>query len=616
MRALKLLVWPVSVLLKRLGPWWRSFSGESGKRRRRAQQIANSMQSEFNRLGFTKTITTKKSKTKRQRVQFSYPLLMTPDELWLPIKHHSLPTGLRPDDLRDEAVVRSIEDRLNVGVRIDSLPSCTLCFVVRLGGSTFPASYSLNSFETPETAGALAFPLGVNSYGDQVVGDLVDFKHLLIAGATGGGKTTLYHSIITTLISRNSADTLELWLIDMKRTEFALYRPLQGKRDKAGIVRHIAVDPPDAVELLASAYKEIVQRNQLMEKLGVTSITDLEQSTGQRLKRIVLIVDEFAILTTDTTKVGKQSVGKWSKLLMTRIASLGRSAGVSICIATQMVKKEVIDGMISANFENRIAFSCATWRESNLVVQSSEAVGMPDGRAIVRIEGKTTEVQTCYVTPSQVKLEIARVAEFGPDGGLGDEENRRFVRNAKLLLDVACRQLAGEFTRSKLLALEGVRGTISWDAFDEIARKLERDGILESGGPRKPRRVGRAFFGRPNLIDQFYGVIDVDSVSPRDYSVTIIESLRSDEKGLRSTHQDAENRPMLIEHDTEYGVDDSPDDANTGISDDDDPDDPDDESLMEIGQLVAAIAAPAPEEMPPPKKPKKPKKPSSAAQVA
>ena len=108
----------------------------------------------------------------------------------------------------------------------------------------------------------------------------------------------------------------------------------------------------------------------------MTSITDLEQSTGQRLKRIVLIVDEFALLTTDTTRVGKQTVGTWSKLLMTRIASLGRSSGVSICIATQMVKKEVIDSMISANFEHRIAFSCATWRESNLVVQSSEVGGV------------------------------------------------------------------------------------------------------------------------------------------------------------------------------------------------------------------------------------------------
>lgn len=588
MRVLQALFWPLSFIAKPIKGWLSAFDGAAGKRRRRGQQIASSMQAEFSRLGFTRTLTTKKGKTKRQRVQFDYPLLLTADELWLPIKHTSLPTGVRPDDLRAEETVRSLEDCLNAGVRVDALPTSTLCFVVRLGGSTFPAKFSLNSFETPDAAPALAFPLGVDSYGDQVIGDLVEFKHLLIAGATGGGKTTLYHSMITTLISRNSADTLELWLIDMKRTEFALYRPLLGKRDQPGIVRHVAVDPEEAVELLSRAYKEIVQRNQHMERLGVTSITDLEQSTGQRLKRIVLIVDEFAILTTDTTRVGKQTVGTWSKLLMTRIASLGRSSGVSICIATQMVKKEVIDGMISANFENRIAFSCATWRESNLVVQSSEAVGMPDGRAIVRVEGKTREVQTCYVTPGQVKLEIARVAEFGPDGGLGDEDTRRFVRNAKLLLDAACRELGGDFARAKLLALDGIRGTITWDAFDEIARRLERDGILEAGGPRKSRRVARAFFGRPNLIDQFYGVIEAEEGPHRTHSVTVIDSLQGEEHTLRGTHQDAEKEMVLLAEVTEYGVGDSPVYANTGIHDDAiDGDEP----VMNLWQALVVQAA-------------------------
>ena len=610
MQIRRVLVWPVVWLLKAIRTQIRASDGEAGKRRRRAHQIANAMQAEFTRLGFSKTIVGKKGRTRRMRVRFDYPLLLTTDELWLPIKHTSLPTGVRPDDLRAEETVQSLEDCLNAGVRVDALPTSTLCFVVRLGGSTFPAKFSLNSFETPTDAPALAFPLGVDANGGQVIGDLVDFKHLLIAGATGGGKTTLYHSMITTLISRNSADTLELWLIDMKRTEFALYRPLMGKRDEPGIVRHVAVDPEEAVELLGRAYKEIVQRNQHMERLGVTSITDLEQSTGQRMKRIVLIVDEFAILTTDTTRIGKQTVGKWSKLLMTRIASLGRSSGVSICIATQMVKKEVIDGMISANFENRIAFSCATWRESNLIVQSSEAVGMLDGRAIVRVEGKTQEVQTCYVSPGQVKLEIARVAEFGPDGGLGDEDTRRFVRNAKLLLDASCRQFAGDFARAKLMTLDGIRGTMTYDAFDEIARKLERDGILEAGGPRKPRRVARAFFGRPNLLDQFYGILEDVANPSRTHRVTEPKSLRDDILDIRDEHQDAENGVIEAEAVTRYATGDLTAHANADIGDEDFDADEGDEPITNLGQLFEVLA-----ERDAPKTKGKPKKPKKAESV-
>jgi hypothetical protein len=576
MRALKLLLWPISFITRPLGRWITSQlharSGEAAARRRRARRLAKAMQSEFSRLGFVRTTVTgkKRNKVRRQRIKFDSPLLLTQDELWCPIKPGALPTGITSDDLRAEETVRALEDRLNTGVCVDSLPTHRLVFVVRLGGSTFPEKFSLNNAEIPPDAPQLAVPLGVDCYGDQVIGDLVAFKHLLIAGATGGGKTTLYHSIITTLISRNNADSLELWLIDMKRTEFSLYRPLMGKKGETGIVRHIAVDPDDAVDLLGRAYKEIVQRNQHMERMGVTSIGDLEQSTGQRLKRLVLLVDEFAILTTDSTRVGKQTVGSWSKLLMTRIAALGRSAGVSILIATQMVKKEVIDGMISANFENRIAFSCATWRESNLVISSSDAVGLPDGRAILRVEGRTKEVQTCFVTPGQVKLEIARVAEFGPDGGLGDEDTRRFVRDAKLLLSSACAQLGGDFPRAKLLALDGIRGVITYEAFDEIARRLERDGVLEAGGPRRPRRVSRAFFGRPNLLDQFYGIIECEAVPSQAPRVTQPEPLRDKETGSRGTHQDAGNGGVAVEEFTEYEMPESGARANTQTSDEDD----------------------------------------------
>jgi hypothetical protein len=192
---------------------------------------------------------------------------------------------------------------------------------------------------------------------------------------------------------------------------------------------------------------------------------------------------------------------------MTRIAALGRSAGVSIIIATQFVSKDVLSSMIRANFENRLTFSCADWRQSQLVIETSEADGLPKGRAILRQEGRTYEYQTPYITPNQVRLEISRIKEYGPDGGLGDDaELLRFVKDAKLLLSVACDQLQGDFARSKLLALSGVRGIISQERFNEVAQRLERDGVLAPGRSNKPRRVERAFFGRPGLLDTLYGL--------------------------------------------------------------------------------------------------------------
>lgn len=487
------------------------FDREAYTNRRRAQRLASVMLAEFNRLGFQKRVDAggrgrRNRRIVRQRVKFDYPLLLTKEELWCPIDLSRLPYGIKTDDLLDESVLRSMEDRLNASVKVDRLASGKICFVVRTTGNKFPAVYSINAAAIPPDAAPLTIPLGVNADGDPVLVNLVDCKHLLVAGSTGGGKTTFQHAMLTTLLQRNHADELELWLIDMKRAEFALYRPLMGKQGD-GIVRYLAVEPTDAVEALDQCFREIDRRNKLMERHGATNLEDLRKVAGIRLKRIVLVVDEFAILTTDSTRLGRESIGSITTRLMTRIASLGRSAGVSIIIATQMINKDVMSGMIRANFENRLCFSTADWRQSQLVVESSDADGIPTGRAILRLEGRATEVQTAYITPRQVRVEVSRVAEFGPTGTGADQELELFVRQAQLLITAACGQLAGDFARDRLLQLEGIRGVISQQSFNEIASRLERDGILTPAGTRnKPRRVSQGFFNRANLLPTFYGL--------------------------------------------------------------------------------------------------------------
>lgn len=562
LRTMNLLMWPFRPLTRAAARLFKRFAirvelkigGEEAKRRRDAQRLASGILSEFHRQGFTRRVVTGKRKARRARVRFEYPLLMTHDELWCPIDLRRLPAGVRSPELGEADVLQSIEDRIHAPVRIDYLANQKLCIVARLGGTRFPERFLINAFEMPPDAPTLAFPLGMNADGEHEVGDLIELKHLLVAGATGGGKTTFQHALISTLVARNTADDVELWLIDPKRTEFALYRPLLGTKGKPGIVRHIEVEPEKAIEILDQAFKEITRRNQLMERYGATNITDYEQSTGQRMKRIVLIVDEFAILTTDKNKIGKQTVGQWAQLLMTRIAALGRSAGVSIVVATQFVNKEVLSSPIRANFENRITFSCADWRQSQLVVESSEADGLPKGRAILRVEGKTKELQTCLISPRQVRLETGRIAEFGPDGGLGDqEENARFVKDAKILLVAACEQFAGEFVRAKLLALDGIRGVVSQERFNEIAQRLERDGVLDPGGPRKARRVALAFFNRPHMLDVLYG-FTVGEAANRSPTVDMPHALQLEDETLQLGPPDAENSNSGPGEDTVYGL--------------------------------------------------------------
>lgn len=540
-----------------IGTWLARLGGEPAKRRRRAQRAASLLLSELARLGFSRKIVTgeRRGRVKRQRIRFEEPLLMTADELWCPIDHSSIPTGRTTDELRDESVIRSLTDRTDCAVRIDYLANGKMCYVVRYGGAAFPDKFTINAVEFPENASSLAIPAGVNAEGEQTFVDLDDVIHLLIAGATGNGKTVFVHAALTSLINRNTAEDIELWLVDLKQTEFSLYRSLWSKRGD-GIVQMLAVEPEDAIDLLERARNEIDRRNALMVVHGCNNLDDLNRSAGIRLRKIVIVIDEFAQLTLNTDKLGKQSIGKIAENRITRIAALGRSAGVRIVIATQMVNSQVVSSLIRANFENRISFSTADWRQSQLIVESSEADGLPKGRAVMRIKGVTTMVQTALITGRQVKIEVERIAQFGPDGGWGEAaELARFVRDAKLIVGAACQHYAGELARAKILTLEGVRGVLSQDRFNEVCARLERDGVIESGGPRKARRVARGFFNRPALLDNLYGLKQGEEQT-EEQTVILETSNGLPMIDVTPAHQEAENEDGEESLVTVYGLDD------------------------------------------------------------
>lgn len=524
------IAYPLRLVRKPLGRALGRFSlrigGEDAKRRKHAQQLAGTMLHELTRLGFvSRSATTKKRRGKRIKVRWEYPLLMTHDELWCPVDLRNLPANVTTNALREPDIIQSLEDRCNAAVRADYLPNGKLCFVVRMRGAKFPEKFSINSFKMEPEAPMLAFPLGMDHDGEHAAGDLAELKHLLVVGATGGGKTTFLHAMLYFLITRNSEQDLELWLIDMKNgAELGRYDALlNGKSNPGGMVRHLAYEPDKAIDVLNLALKEIQRRNDLMRRHSASNLDDLGHLSGQRLRRIVVVVDEIAMLMLNRDKIGKYSVGSWAENLMTKIASLGRSAGVHLVIASQMIQKDVLSGMILANFENRVAFSCADWRKSQLAIETSDADGLPVGRAIFRREGKTYEHQTCLITPQQTRLEIERIRRHGPSGGLGqNEEANQFTRDAKLLLSIACERLGGEFSRAKLLSEDGVRGVITQERFNDVARRLEQDGVLDPARSRQARRVARGYFNRPHLLDLLYsnGTIEAESTNGTDANGT------------------------------------------------------------------------------------------------
>jgi DNA segregation ATPase FtsK/SpoIIIE-like protein len=538
----------VKLIRRRLAWLSQLIGGEAAARRRRGQQLAKSMRSELSRLGFWSRGETKKTRHKKRHVEYEQPLLMTADEIWCPINLKKFPARKSTNDLRDPDVLQSLGDRCHTPVKVDTLPNGKLCLVARVRAAQFPASYSIDRFQLPPDAPMLAFPLGINADGEHNYADLTEVKHLLVAGATGGGKTTFMHTLLYTFINRCSDDDIELWLIDLKGQEFGKYEKLKGTKSKPGIVHAFASDPEKALEVLDQAVKEIKRRNQLMKQYDASNVDDLMHLSGQRLRRVVVAIDEVAVLSLDRERVGKHTVGSWAQHLITQIAALGRAVGVHSVIATQHINKEVLTGLILANFETRVCFSTADWRKSQLIIETSEANSIPTGRMFYRHLGRTVEHQAPLITPSQLRLEVTRIANNGPDGGLGDkDELRRFVRAAKLIVETACEQFDGSCAIAKLSQADGIKGVLTKAELIETCQRLERDGVLEAGSNKKPRRVARGFYKMPGLLDMRYGLAAQNAEEEHENTDEIQSerpenlSQHSTEQTVASEHPDEEN---------------------------------------------------------------------------
>lgn len=507
---------PIAGLLERWGKAMAlALGGDAARRRRRAHQLVRGLSAELHRLGFSRRSFKGRKKSKLQRVRFESPLLLTRDELWVPIDLRRLPNGVRTNELREEDALRSIEERLNTLIRLDSLANGKLCFVLRISGQAFPEIMPISAFKLPADAPTLAFPLGLDGEGGHAWADLAALPHLLVVGPTMKGKSTFVHTMLTTWISRNTDRDIELWLADHKGgVELNRYRDLMGGRTRAGIVRRFSYQPSETIEFLLAAMRELDRRNEVLRQADCSDVADYARNTGQHLRRIVIVIDEIFFLMLNKEKVdpdgqsGKgMTISAWAEHLFAKLASAGRAAGIHLVIATQRIGKDVLTPLITANFETRAVFGVADMYQSIYIIGDSSAVGLPAGRIVFRSEGgQMREIQTPLIKPDQTRLLIHRIARYGPDGGLGKaDEARRFAEDAKLLVTVACEEYEGRIAVNEIWQHARIKGAIRKDRVVEICKRLERDEVLLAGGPRKARRVATAYFGRPELLDTIYG---------------------------------------------------------------------------------------------------------------
>ena len=245
--------------------------------------------------------------------------------------------------------------------------------------------------ETP----ALAFALGRNVEGKIILADLSKMPHLLIAGATGSGKSVCIHSIISSFLLKNSPASLRLVLIDPKRVELARYNGIPH------LLTPVITDNKKVLPVLRWIINEMNRRYDLLSNYQARDIEGYNIKTlskkEEALPYIVIIIDELADLMI--------YYGRDLETFIIRIAQMARATGIHLIVSTQRPSVEVITGLIKANITARIAFQVASQVDSRTILDIAGAdklLGHGDMLYLSPESSKPRRIQGAYITENEI----------------------------------------------------------------------------------------------------------------------------------------------------------------------------------------------------------------------
>lgn len=249
----------------------------------------------------------------------------------------------------------------------------------------------MESEEFRNAKGPLVFGLGRDVSGQPVVADLTRMPHLLIAGATGSGKSVCVNSIITSFLLTHTPQTLRFLMIDPKRVELTVYNGIPH------LIAPVVVDVERAVPVLQWATREMERRYKLFAKLGARNIEAYNEKLAARgeppLPYIVILVDELADLMLSAPDEVERYI--------CRIAQMARATGMHLVLATQRPSVDVVTGLIKANFPARIAFAVTSQVDSRVILDTPGAeqlLGRGDMLFMAPDSSKLQRLQGCFVS--------------------------------------------------------------------------------------------------------------------------------------------------------------------------------------------------------------------------
>ena len=246
----------------------------------------------------------------------------------------------------------------------------------------------------------LRLPLGQTVAGEPLVADLTAMPHLLIAGATGSGKSVALNAILTALLCTCTPEDLRLILIDPKRVELTLYNGIPH------LWTPVVVDLEKVPRVLQEAMREMERRYRAFAAAGVRHIAEFNRwaaARGEpRMPYLVVVVDELADLMLRAPEETERTI--------TRLAQMARATGIHLVIATQRPSVDVVTGLIKANFPARIAFAVASSVDSRVILDQPGAetlLGRGDMLFLAPDQGQPIRAQGCYVSDEEIRRIVA-----------------------------------------------------------------------------------------------------------------------------------------------------------------------------------------------------------------
>lgn len=336
----------------------------------------------------------------------------------------------------------------------------------------------------------LLFALGRDISGDVVEGELNKMPHLLIAGATGSGKSVCINGIITSILMRAKPNEVKMMMIDPKKVELNVYNGIPH------LLTPVVTDPKKASMALKKVVQEMEYRYELFSESGTRNIegynnfirkqNELTDDNQALLPYIVVLVDELADLMMVASKDVEDSI--------TRLAQMARAAGIHLIIATQRPSVDVITGVIKANIPSRIAFSVSSQVDSRTILDMSGAeklLGRGDMLYIPVGMSKPIRVQGAFLSDDEVERVVnhcinEQKVSYEEDM-IPDEQDSESSEVEDELFDDAV-QLVIEMQSASVSMLQR-RFRIGYNRAARLIDSMEERGIVGPYEGNKPRIV-------------------------------------------------------------------------------------------------------------------------------